>query len=437
MKQFFTVFRAVCGTNINFSIWRCPLRIIGITHRVKQKIVNGEKSEESPTLVAIKNESGITQYALKTETDELDFLMGRFPTSWKEVREGEDLTGVLSRYVKEPQKEDGRRKAPASYEGYARGDIVLMPLGGSGDCFAFALSRRGEEIGSRIFRLPPHILKEKRDESEKDKDVELLIAIFAALPNLFYEVTPRERDLILVREQFRARMDAQQARLACEQRLRQRAIGRVFLSEEGKYPEGTVEDIYDAQKASDEILANLKAAEKEEDAVLSRAVERVPVFGILDGVEGCGVAIASRLIAAIGDVSRFPNEAKLKAFCGAHVMEDGRFPRRRRGQRCNWNPIARQALYLLADQFNRRPGSVWGQRLLMYKKKLRVAHPVVLCKECGVPRDECGQKSHKRLYSNGHIHKMAMWRTMTKFVEWLYREWTRLERAEQVNKKAA
>ena len=162
------------------------MRIIGITHRVKQKIVNGEKSEESPTLVAIKNESVITQYALKTETDELDFLMVRFPTSWKEVREGEDLTGVLSRYVKEPQKEDGRRKAPASYEGYARGDIVLMPLGGSGDCFAFALSRRGEEIGSRIFRLPPHILKEKRDESEKDKDVELLIAIFAALPNLFY-----------------------------------------------------------------------------------------------------------------------------------------------------------------------------------------------------------------------------------------------------------
>jgi hypothetical protein len=132
---------------------------------------------------------------------------------------------------------------------------------------------------------------------------------------------------------------------------------------------------------------------------------------------------------AIGDIRRFATDAKLKAFCSVHVLGDGRFARKRSGEVANWHPEARQALYLLTDQFNRRPNSVWGQKLLEYKARLRAAHPDVLCQQCGGKWDDCQhQKSHKRKYSDGHIHQMALWRTATKFVEWLFREWWKLER---------
>jgi len=107
--------------------------------------------------------------------------------------------------------------------------------------------------------------------------------------------------------------------------------------------------------------------------------------------------------------------AKLKAFLGVHVLLDGRFPRKRRGEVANWNPAGRQALYLLADQFNRRPDSQWGERLLYYKKVLRERHPEVVI------------ENGKKRYTKGHIHKMALWRTLTKFVESLYRDWLRIE----------
>ena len=37
-------------------------------------------------------------------------------------------------------------------------------------------------------------------------------------------------------------------------------------------------------------------------------------------------------------------------------------------------------------------------------------------------------KTIKR-YTKGHIHKMAIWRSLTRFVESLHREWWKLERS--------
>lgn len=43
-------------------------------------------------------------------------------------------------------------------------------------------------------------------------------------------------------------------------------------------------------------------------------------------------------------------------------------------------------------------------------------------------RDEKGKKTIE-VFSSGHIHKMAVWRTATRFVEWMYKRWTALERS--------
>jgi hypothetical protein len=82
----------------------------------------------------------------------------------------------------------------------------------------------------------------------------------------------------------------------------------------------------------------------------------------------------------------------------------------------NWSPNSRQALYLLGDQFNRRPDSEWGSKLLRYKRNLREKHPEVVVGENGAKK-----------YTDGHILKMALWRARSRFAEWLWKKWTALE----------
>ncbi|MBI4437562.1 hypothetical protein HY631_01285 [Candidatus Uhrbacteria bacterium] len=38
----------------------------------------------------------------------------------------------------------------------------------------------------------------------------------------------------------------------------------------------------------------------------------------------------------------------------------------------------------------------------------------------------------KKRYTDGHIHKMALWRTVTKFVEWLADQWSELARRQKL-----
>ena len=146
--------------------------------------------------------------------------------------------------------------------------------------------------------------------------------------------------------------------------------------------------------------------------------------------------------------ARNKGRAKLKAYCGVHLQmeehepdetESGelvhRFARRRAGHVSNWHPGARQALYLLGSlQFVRQGDrTYWGRMYREYIVKFRTTHPEVLCGKCGVPWEKCSDptsSSHTRRYSDGHIQRMAMWRTVTKFTEWLYDRWSDLARRE-------
>lgn len=393
-------------------------RFIGIRHRVKRTA----GGEARPTEVFVID--GETEYLLKLEdeTAELDFVLGRYPTGWRNV-DGEDYAKITKNisphHIKTRKKKDSDvliMQVPDGYDGLLIDDIIAMALGGSGDRLAYALSRRGEEVGAKVLRIPPSILKEKRGERSKDEDAKTLAVLAQSSPELFYQVTPRDRDLIKVSEALKARRDAQKDRIACEQRLRQRFIGRIFLSDSGYYPEGSIEDEYDKMKATDIILQNLTREEKEREKELKKAVHELEIWWkVFEPIKGCGEVIAAGIISPIGNIARFKSDAALKKFAGVHVLEDGRFARKRVGTVANWNPQLRQALYLLGDQFNRHPDSVWGQKLREYKIKFREKHPEAV-------------ENGKKKYSNGHIHKMATWRTLTKFVEWLHREWTRVEK---------
>jgi len=405
-------------------------RVIGIQHRIKQSVAG----EARPTILVIKDEETTIQ-KLADEMSELDWALGTYPVAYRDAKGTDNLDDFhhhhvkfrrlkreeeLGKYPEHHWKLDGKTwlvasKVPAAFDGLQSGDTVAMALGGSGDRFAYALAKRAEKIGAKILRLPPFILKEWQDEAHMgdEKENAVILANLALdHPEDFYVVEPRDRKLILIREALRARTDSMKSRIACEQRLRQQVIGRIFCGENGLYPEGGIEILYDQEKANDVIYQNLTQEEKRRGKELSSAVEDLEIYQkVFKPIEGCGVMIAARLISAVQDIRRFATDTKLKAFCGVHLIEK-EFARKRRGRVANWHGDARQALYLLGDQFNRRPSSFWGQRLLHYKKHFRAVHP-----------EKEGNK-----YSDIHIHRMAIWRTLTKFVEWLFKEWWKMEK---------
>lgn len=112
--------------------------------------------------------------------------------------------------------------------------------------------------------------------------------------------------------------------------------------------------------------------------------------------------------------------AKLRRYCGTFVMPDGRFPRRRSGSVANWSGECRQALYLLGEQFNRRAESEWGMKLRANKTARRNIHPeaTVIVNAAGKPVTR---------YTNGHIHKQAIWTTLGQLVTYIFNQWTKLE----------
>jgi hypothetical protein len=533
---------------VNTSV---PTRYIGIRHRRKKT----KQGEARPTQLAVMDAyCAFTGFDLKTETDELDWLKGQFPISYRPAEPSDDLStyrahqiiwrnldkkkneqpgdfppGLLRKDPEHPKTWQVAVEVPTAFDGLKPNDVVSMTLGSSGDRFAFALSRRGEQIGASVLRIPMYRLTDRRGEdAAKDEDPKVLAELAAFEPQLFYPCTAKDRAVIQIRQALNNRQAAQAARIAMGNRLGTQAVGHVFCNPDGFYPEGNIEAAFQEQVANDVAYQAVLAEEKKFEGELKRLVRAHPLWPIFDAIEGVGEVIAGRLIAAIGDAHRFTREpdktkldelrrqrdailqevgfeefakefahllprpdasklsriqlvriffrenefdaeadrmeeaealhrqvirlyqharrrgsqAVLKAYCGVHVMQGGKygdrprdkqFPRHLPGQRSNYSTEARQALYLVADQANRRPNSHWGKILRKYKVEFRKRHPEVIrepvLKPDGTPElTKAGKPKARVLYNDGHILNMARWRTASKFLEFLYLQWVRLDR---------
>ena len=347
------------------------VRVIGVRH---QRKVTTE-GEPRPTELCILEDGQAQRVLLETEDDELAFVKTACQTT----------------------------------------DTYAMVLGGSGDALAVAFARHG----ATVMRIPSFLLKQERGNADKDDDAELLAKLAVARPELFYVVSLRDQAIIRVAALWQLCEKAMQARIACGNRLQQRLVGRLLM-DEGEWPEGKFKDLVKAVKANDGVYQALDADEHRYLREMTKELERLDVYTqLFQPLEGIGPKIAARIIAAVQDIRRFPTVNACKAYCGLHVGPEGQFVRRRHGQVANYSPVGRQAFYLLTDQFNRRPKSIWGAKLLENKRRLREKHPTV---------EEVEKNGRKvKRYSDGHILKMAMWRTVTQFAVWLYFEWWKLE----------
>lgn len=420
-------------------------RTIAVTHRVKLT----EAGEARPTLVSVSNGVNLTQIELMTEQDELDFVNGVWPTGyrkatpadkpadfrpWHQKWQGLSSKGKSITYVgQKKHEEDILYQVPSGYDGLRSGDTIIMALGGSGDRLAAAMARQLSTMSGMVCRIAPWAIKDTAG-SEMTQN-EALFLLWEMDADRFYMIDDPELKRIAVREAYENRREAQLARMGCGQRLLQREIGKIFLHG-NLQREVSLEDSFESIHANSPIMEALIKEENQANRLLDRAVKDSPIWQVFEPVEGVGPAIAGALIAAIGDIRRFATYQKLFAFSGLHPLSrDGKkfapgdtrmggdsiFPRRRRGQLSNWNQFAKQAFFLLGDQFNRRPQSYWGTKLRQNKIILRQQYPEVVVTEQG-----------KKRYTDGHIHKLATWKTIRQFARWLYRAWTNLENGKPV-----
>ncbi len=431
-------------------------RIIGITHRVKATV----EGESRPTIVVIRNPDGHTyRIELNNEQEELDFVLGQFPVKHRKVEPGEDATKFRQWHLKKSSKAKDAEvtHVPADFDGLRANDTVVLMFGGSGDYLAFGICTQADVVGATVKRIAPFHLAQMRGERSKDDDASLLVEMYYTSPDRFSSVRPRDKAITLARVTVRRFLEVQRERIAAGNRFRQAFYGRAFTLA-NLDPSIDITEACNRAEKKDAGMCKLEADEKSAIAAVTSALRGCDVYqALFDPIEGVGPSIGGRIITAIGDVSRFPTKYKLRKFCGVAVGNDGTFLRRRKGQTSNWNPQARQGLWHLGDQMNRRPGSVWGTRLISNLEKMRTKHPhpVVVVSTGdhkgeypldGVIARRVGTASKYELavgdawvkisgitrYGPLHLRKQALWRTLTDFTDWVYDQWWNIEEGKPV-----
>lgn len=449
-------------------------RIIAISYRDKEVLREGVVIEQRPTMVSIIE---IGKKSLEIRLSDEDHEMCFLRAERREVPDGKNGVEVID----------------FTEVGIRANDVVLMVMGGSGSFFAFALSNKLEAlgrgavywIGSTLFKrlCDRYMLDRSRMKSVDDEGCRTEVTFdHIALPELFilaseqfHQVSARERDLIMLNDAYQRRREAMQSRMACAQRVRQRLKKMAYCVQDG-YPEGGIKLYIEQGLANDKVLVALEDEEKKVTSELKKLMNSLAVWKVFAPIEGVGELTATALVVAIQDINRFPGEPQLKSFLGVHTLRtDGKkfekgekpmagnskFARRRQGQLSNWNQEGRQALYLIGEQFCVwKKNSPWGMVAQEVKHRWLQKHPNPECwvkdasgaiiervplleGQCkriqggwkvtlpdGTTRDVKGTTK----FNPAHINRMTAWRTMTLFVEWLYRAWKATEAGRELPK---
>ena len=393
-------------------------RLIGIQHRRKKT----KDGEARPTIVSIRSSNGTTAHELEEVMDELDFVYGKFPTAFRNVTIGEDLSGSEQHHIVfgNPTEEEtleailktwpraslrieskGRGKAKTEiltgipekvaceFEGVRDGDVILGIFGGSGKDLMIALINRTEETRTKVLLTAPKNLKLFRDEShlEKHGDAELLIELYQKKPELFHEMFPTDADTLQVMFNWDQVDDAMDQRKKVAQRAEQAAKHTAF-TQKGYLGSRFAERILEI-KNDNKTLQLVEESEAEAQKLLKSSVESHPLYQYVFGdIKGCGPRGFAKILSGVLDIRRFDRNGigAFLRFCG-YASEKGENGRntiqrfRRGGKGSSFNPEVKQAIWLLIDlQFSRQPdddNTPWGRRFRQIKADLRAKHPQV------------------------------------------------------------
>jgi hypothetical protein len=425
-------------------------RLIGLRHREK-KTVEGESHPTSFYITEDGKEPQVIEF--EEIVDELSWLVGRLPVSYREVTDNtedisvhgdkikwvrveEDLT-IEARHPSQMKQEKGKqylaRKVPAAYDGVREDDTYVAMMGGSGHQLVAGLSARLEKLGGsgKVLHASAHKIAEIYGvDRDKAKDPERVVELYKTQPLLFYRVALQDRKISLVRSCWARRQAAQYARIAHALRLRKVAIMEAYADPE-HYAGAGLEVETLKLIAGDVDTPELEGDESDATSALDEAVQDTEVWQkIFAPIDGVGPAIAGGLIAAIGDIRRFNTPWQLAKFCGVAVVTKDQkgnlLPRatiqRRRsgGLGSAWNMAARKALWNFSTQCVQwKKNSEWGQHYQKLVQQTLAMHPVPV-----EDRNKDGKKVQR--YTEAHCKKIARWRLQTDFVCVIWRQWKRI-----------
>ena len=181
---------------------------------------------------------------------------------------------------------------------------------------------------------------------------------------------------------------------------------------------------------------SLKALEHGAELELKRAVRKHPLGPWIKATIGIGEKQGARLLAAIGDPASRRTVSQLWAYCGLHVLHPGHTsndsqgrpagvdhldsgqqwhetqgrlagvaPRRARGQKANWNAIAKMRSFLVAESCIKKADSPYRPVYDAGRAKYADAVHAFPCSRCGPSGKPALAGSP---LSAGHQHARAM-----------------------------
>jgi len=133
-------------------------------------------------------------------------------------------------------------------------------------------------------------------------------------------------------------------------------------------------------------------------------VKEYPIYEELAAVRGIGPTLAAKLIALIGDISRFDTVSKLWRFSGYAVI-DGVRESRKAGEKSHYNVRLKTALYLVGTSF------------LRLKSPYRAEYD----------RAKAYYQEHRPEWTKLHIHRAAQRKMVKLFLSHLWERWRQLE----------
>lgn len=202
--------------------------------------------------------------------------------------------------------------------------------------------------------------------------------------------------------------DVQEVRISAEHRIRK--AGEHGLSE------STV------TRLMDWVNERMDKQERELKAMVLKQIKDEPIWrDWLEGVKGVGPCIAGGLMARIGDCSLFDTVSKLWAYCGQHVV-NGEAPKRKRGEKANWNAFLRTLAWKAGKSFV-MVGGGYRDLYLQEKVRLRKLHPEPVAHDPPRYKRQTGDetaagkpKEEVLKYSDGHVDAMARRHTAKVFL---------------------
>lgn len=164
-----------------------------------------------------------------------------------------------------------------------------------------------------------------------------------------------------------------------------------------------------------DLVEGLEHLEHQATLGLSKAMRRHPLGPWVKRTVGIGEKQGARLLAAIGDpywnaAADRPRRgpAELWAYCGLHVLESpggGVAARRQKGQRSNWNGLAKSRVWLIAGSCVKQVRSPYRE---VYDKRRAATLGRVHQVECV----RCGPSGHPALpgspWPKAHQHADAL-----------------------------